>query len=313
MSIKLIPPGRRHGNRVFYARITVEGRRYEISTRTANPKLAKGRAERAERELWERHLSEKAHALTVEAAIDNYMGFRRPSKADGRFYLRLRKWFGKTLLADMTQAKIDEAARMLLPGRAPETWNRQIYTPMSAALKHAGIDRKVRRPKQRKPRSKAISKGTAEALIQALEGDYQVLAILLFYTGCRITEAVKLTWDRVDLQGGRVCFDLSKIDQDHWRPLHPRVVAALANLPKDGKVFPWKTRSWPSRKLSAAAKALGLAFHPHMARHSFGTWLVDAGASIRDVMDAGGWQDYKSVLRYTASDVERVRKHVEKL
>ncbi len=74
-----------------------------------------------------------------------------------------------------------------------------------------------------------------------------------------------------------------------------------------------RTTSGPRKPLSALCRRLGLAFTPHVARHSFATWLVDAGVNLRDVMDAGGWSDHKSVFRYAGSNVERVRKAVNQL
>ena len=61
-----------------------------------------------------------------------------------------------------------------------------------------------------------------------------------------IGEALSLTPDRVDLQRRRLCFNLSKTDEDHWRPMHDRVFVALANLPRrDDRVFRWRTTSGP--------------------------------------------------------------------
>ena len=315
MSFKLIPPGRRHGNKVYYAQIAVKGRRIEKSTHTRNKGLARKYAEALEAELYERHVLGRGPAETVADAIERYIAFRRPSTADRKYLDSLRAHAGKTLLDQVTQATFDHAAQVLYPGRAPETWNRQVYTPLQAALRHSGVNVMVRRPKLKKPRNRGVSKEAAQLLIgNAGDSDLAALLTVLFYTGCRIGEAISLTPERVDLQNKRLCFDLSKTDEDSWRPMHPEVFLALANLPERlDRVFRWQTTSGPRKPLRALCKRLGITVTPHMARHSFATWLADSGANMRDIMEAGGWSDHKSVLRYVGTDLERVRKVVEKL
>lgn len=54
-------------------------------------------------------------------------------------------------------------------------------------------------------------------------------------------------------------------------------------------------------------QSLGLAFTPHMARHSLGTWLNAQGAGLKTIMAALGHADPKSSMRYQTADVEIVR------
>ena len=314
MSIKLIPPGRRHDNKVYYAVVTVKRKRREVSTDTRDPRLARRFAEQIETEMYEREVLGSGTPTTVGTAIEDYLAFRRPGQNDRRYLDLLRKWLGKELISEIDQNTFDRAAQALYPGRSADTWNRQVYTPLQAVLGHAGVTLRLRRPKQRKPRNKAVSRDTAHMLIaNAGDPDLRALLTLLFYAGCRIGEAITLTTNRVDLVGRRLCFDITKTDRDSWRPMHEKVFEALANLPERKQVFRWQTSSGPRKPLKALCKKLRITFTPHMARHSFATWLADEGVGLKDVMEAGGWEDYKSVLRYTGSNVERVRKAVDKL
>ena len=251
---------------------------------------------------------------TVAQAIESYLAWRRPKSYDCRYLERLKGWFGRLQLHQVDQGRMDEAALVLLPGAAAETWNRQVYTPMSAVLKHAGVTIAIKRPRQRKPRHKALSRESTEVLIANAKPNLAALLTVLFFTGCRISEAIGLTWDRVDLNGRLLRFDVTKTDEDSWRPMHDRVFEAIANLPREhDHIFRWKTRAGPSKEIADLCAATGIKFHPHMARHTFATRLADAGVNLRDIMDAGGWKDHKSVLRYTAPDVERVRRQIAKL
>ena len=69
MAIKLLRPGTRHGNKVYYALISVCGRRVEKSTHTRSPRLARRFAEACERQLYERYAL-MGESLTVAQAID---------------------------------------------------------------------------------------------------------------------------------------------------------------------------------------------------------------------------------------------------
>lgn len=314
MSIKLIPPGQRHGNKVYYAVVTVKGNRREVSTDTRDPRFARRFAEQIEAAMYERDVLGSGAPQTLGNAIDAYIAFRRPGVNDRRYLDTLKRWAGRTLLSDIGQGDFDRAAQALYPNRSAETWNRQVYTPLQSVLGHAGVTIRLRRPKQRKPRNRAVTRHTAELLIaNAEDPDLEALLTVLFYTGCRIGEAIALTWARVDMPGRRLCFDVAKADKDSWRPMHEKVFVALANLPERRRVFRWSTSSGPRKPLKALCQKFGIRFTPHMARHSFATWLADQGVSLKDVMEAGGWEDHKSVLRYTGSNVERVRKAVDKL
>jgi integrase len=60
----------------------------------------------------------------------------------------------------------------------------------------------------------------------------------LLYTGCRVGEALWLDWRHVDLAHRHVTFPKTKNGEPRGVNLHPRVVAALANLPhRTGEVF----------------------------------------------------------------------------
>ena len=312
---KLYPPGSRKGNKVYYAILYVGGRQREVSTKTRDPKRARQFAREAEDRFYERDVLRSGKTKTAAAAVNDYIAWRRPSKNDEKYLLRLRTWFARKPIADIGQDAIDKAAQALYPGCTAETWNRQVYTPMSYVMKHAGVEKRIRRPKQKKPRHRALTRAQAEILLaNASDADLYALLTVLFFAGRRISEAINLDPEYLDLPNARACFAVSKVDEDQWQPLHPRVVAALANLEKrKGRVFRWKTRFGPRKAIAALCKKTGIHFTPHVGRHSFATWLDADGATMRDLMDAGSWKDYKSVLRYIAKDKDHVRQMIGKL
>ena len=77
--------------------------------------------------------------------------------------------------------------------------------------------------------------------------------------------------------------------------------AYLSNCPR------YAMRKYGFFKYRALCAQLGLTMTPHMARHSMATWLVQDGVNTATIMEAGGWKDVKSVLRYGRANLAEVR------
>ena len=68
------------------------------------------------------------------------------SGGDGRFTDILKFHLMETPIADIDQARIDKAAAILYPAATTATRNRQVYTPIIAILRRAGIKTEFSRP-----------------------------------------------------------------------------------------------------------------------------------------------------------------------
>src|SRR5690606_19308832 len=127
------------------------------------------------------------------------------------------------------------------------------------------------------------------------------LVVFLFSTGCRLGEALSLDWRNVDLKRRRVVFEDTKNDDDRGAVLTERAFLELANLDhREGLVFPIPRPSvyYPWALMCKAAGVKN--FRPHDCRHTWATWMrAEAGLDLRGLMQAGGWRDHKSVIRYT--------------
>lgn len=320
MPYKLHPPGTRHvgkptENRVYYATVTVRGRRAEVSTGTRDRRLAKRFAESAERRMYERVVL-GGREKPAREAIAEYLAFRRPRKAEEKFYLALAGWFGNLMIDDIEQSDVDRAAVNLYPGRKPETWNRQVYTPVIAVMRHHGIGTRIKRPKMARRHARPVNATIKKLLIKnADDADLKAILTMVFYTGRRLKECVELTWERVDLKNNRIRFRLYKTDDDRWFPVDERVVVALANIGRErkGRVFRWATSSGARQALKKLTDRLNVEFTYHRGRHTFATEYVEAGASLRDLMDQGGWKDERAAMIYVKGDEARARKLMRKL
>ena len=199
---------------------------------------------RAKRE-WE-ILQSVVHGIkaggTFEAAAVIYL----ENGGEARFLQPLIDHFGITPLDKIDQTVADDAAKRIYPGLAPATLDRQFYTPLSAVINKAHQHGpkgfcspvKFKRPKKPKGRVRWITHAEAHKLIEACAPHLRPLVAFLFYTGARCGEALWLDWRNVDLQRGDVQFLDTKNGRDRGVPLHPDIVAILANLPhREGEVF----------------------------------------------------------------------------
>lgn len=322
MPLALIPPGARKGNRFWIARGTVNGRRIEVSTETTDEDAARRFAEALEDKINEGRVPGRNAEVTFAQAVRHYEAWRWPlgtPKADQRRLIPLVRHMGSRPVKSLVQADLVSAAEFLKPNGSPSTRNREVISPAAIVLHYASENGwcpwlRVRLLKTPKPRTRAADRSAAIALLDATEGKKRLLLLWLFTMGDRISDTLRITWDNIDLKQGTVSYRMSKTQQDRVTPLDEELRILLANEEKkEGRLFPWKTRSGVYKWLRPLGKELGVSFTPHMARHSVGKWMNDSGAGLRTIMGKLGHSDPKSSLRYQAGDVEVVRAASKKM
>jgi integrase/recombinase XerD len=198
------------------------------------------------------------------------------------------------------------------------------------------VSREVKPPTPGKRLPKAISVEDVERLLDAAGYDGSPLAIrdralleLLYATGARISEAVGLDIDDVDLESKTVLLTGkggkqrrvpigsfgAKAMQAYLVAVRPGLLRA-AHRPGPGahRVF-LNSRGGPlSRQsawvvLTAAADRAGLhgGISPHTLRHSFATHLMEGGADVRVVQELLGHSSVTTTQIYTLVTVDRLR------
>ncbi|WP_153398939.1 tyrosine recombinase, partial [Ornithinicoccus halotolerans] len=190
-------------------------------------------------------------------------------------------------------------------------------------------------PPRRLP--KALSLDQVEALLQAAAlGDTptalrdRALLEVLYGTGARVSEAVGLDLDDVDLppgERGGVARLLGKGRKERLVPvggyareaLEAWLVRGRPELARKGRGQPAAvfvnarggrlTRQSAWRVLRTAAERAGLAAEvsPHTLRHSFATHLLDGGADVRVVQELLGHASVTTTQVYTMVTVQHLR------
>lgn len=326
MPWKLVPP-RKGKTPYWYVRGKYFGIALDNSTGTDQKRAAatilatwKRQAERGEFSLKRRE--ETASATFLSAAVA-YM------QAGGeRQYVEsiLAKWGEKPLDA-IDQIAIDALADELYPNAPASTKNRQVYTPVSAILKHVGIDRKIKRPKgwRGNKRTFWLKPEPTFALLAAateIDAEFGIFCTLLNYTGLRLGEALALTVENIDLSRGYAYVPETKTDTPRAVHLPPVCITALANHPRGlsrkGRLFRFHAGGWLRDQLDEACKRAGITLPDrtafHVFRHNYGTWMrLYGGLDGLGLIRTGAWADMDSVERYSHSETSAEARRADEL
>ncbi|MEP7016440.1 MAG: site-specific tyrosine recombinase XerD [Actinomycetota bacterium] len=179
---------------------------------------------------------------------------------------------------------------------------------------------------------KAISIGDVERLLAAASaGDTsaalrdRALLEVLYGAGARISEAVGLDVDDIDLEQGSVRL-FGKGGKERVVPLgrYAReavtayIVRARPPMALKGKGLPalflnqrggrlTRQSAWAVIHRAAERADLGSKVSPHTLRHSFATHLLDGGADVRVVQELLGHASVTTTQIYTMVTVQRLR------
>jgi integrase len=317
MPLKLVPP--RAGKTPYFSvRGTYLGTHVDRSTKARDRGTASKFLKLWKEEI-ERGTFKRPSQPTFQDAIEAYMA----ATGEERFLLPLAEHFGSMAPDAITQQGIDNAAIQLYPKATPATRNRQLYTPMSAILKHAGIEWKVRRPKGSRGRKLTYwhtdeSAFATFAAADEIDPELGLFLRFLCYTGSRLSEGLTLEVNRLELDRNFCYCGKTKNGDPRGVYLPDHLVKALKAHPRGldrrgHRVFRFGKNGHLYKLMNAVKKAAGQEFEPgkfHIFRHTYGTWMTQyGGLSSEGLVKTGAWKDEQSAKRYnhtvTAPEAKR--------
>lgn len=326
---------------------TVAGRRVRESAGTDNPRTAKDLCALREAQLLRgAYLGEKVSRVTFDQAALAYLKAWPHKQRTKDNIARLLPALRGRVLTTISQDDADRLRDTLLGHDAkPATFLRSVLTPLRAVLRFAADPARgwCDPPRLGLPRGKKVGRGRtawltpaqATALVEAAADHLAPLLVLLLCTGARLSEALELEWEHVDLASARCGFGLldgrgTKNGNVRQVILPPAAVAALANLPhRSGRVFlrPAFERRDPDavdpaaprmvayadqeryqggqirRSWATACKRAGITgVTPHGCRHTWASWHHAVHRNLVRLMHDGDWSSITLVQRY-AHDV----------
>lgn len=318
--LKLKPPSKERRTPYWSVTGTYLGTAVDRSTKTDSEKIAKQIMRRWKREIERgeyvgpRRPEPEQPAnepLTFVAAALAYMDAGR----EGRFLQPAIDQLGMKLLTNIDQATIDAAAVRALPRGSASYRNRNFYTPVSAVLKHVGVDLKIRRPKGYRGSKRTFwlePEPTYRLLNAAYEIDpeFGIFCLVLNYTGMRVGEALAIQCEKLILDREMVYVPDTKTGEPRAVYLPPVAIDALKlhprKLDRRGDLWRWHYGAALNR-LGEACTRSGVVLPRrtafHVFRHNYGTWMrvygkLDGIGLVR----TRAWADLESVERYSHSE-----------
>lgn len=264
-------------------------------------------------------LTRKPKGPTFAGAVELYV----KEKKTERFIMPLLDYFGTKQISEITAQDIIRASHDIYPEATNATRNRQVYTPMLAILRLSGVYLAVKRPEkaQGNRRTFFFTQEAAANLINAaydVEHELGLLLTFLLYTGARLSEALKLTTNNLNLSEASALFPTTKNGHPRSVFLPAVLVSALAGHPRgldrDGRVFKYVKGGRLYKLLNEAERASGVIIPEgvsfHAFRHTFGSWMRRyGGLDTSGLVATGAWHSRDAAQIYEHVDAtEAARK-----
>ncbi len=308
MPYKLLEPDPVRRQTHFRVRGTEFKQYLDRSTGTSNRRDALGIL-REWREQAKQGMFQAARGPTFASAALAYM----QSGGERKHLASLLTYFGDRPLSVVSQQEIDTAAVTLYPTASPATRNRAVYTPISAVMRHSGHVIVLRRPKggDGERRSAWLKPDEAKRLLEAasaVDKRFGIFCLFLLYTGCRRTEATRLTPANLNVEDRTVYVPRTKNGKPRLVHLPEHVARALAqlpaHLPRYGRtLFGLSNHRRAALMLEKAyahagiPKPHGVAFH--IFRHTYGAYMRKfGGLDTTGLVATGAWMSRNAASVY---------------
>lgn len=187
--------------------------------------------------------------------------------------------------------------RRVSPATQSQALNALIYL-FREVLKQEISDLNYARPERRRSLPVVLSREEVRRLIAAVEHDYQLPIKLLYGSGLRLMECLRLRIKDVDLAQLRIEVRGEKGDKDRITTLAVSTAPELRSHLERVKAL---HEADLQRAVKTAAQIAGLAkrVSPHTLRHCFATHLLEKGSDIRTVQELLGHSDVSTTMIYT--------------
>lgn len=231
----------------------------------------------------------------------------RSAEKQTRFLEPIEDYWRDKPVKSITSGAIRQSAIALYPKVSNATRNRHVIVPTQAIINHASaldLCAPIRVPRF-KVETRVKNPATWEwiqAFMQVSSPHMGALACFMFLTAARVGEALKVTWQDVDLQKGRVLIKETKVGKERVAHMPAELVVAIANIPgprhPNDTVFKYTTGCSARRVWNDVIDRSGLErLTFHSCRHGFATTLLHKGIDPVTVSKLGGWADVSQVFK----------------
>lgn len=277
----------------------------------------------------------QASGITFKQAVDQYLAAKarkRTLACDLHHLTEFISVFGaETPLSEISSSKISAwkadklKATSSLTGRhyAAASINRPL-----AALRHLlrlaheeweaipSIP-KVRLEREPQGRLRWLSQEEISTMLAACSKSKNIelhaAVVIALNTGLRKGELYGLTWDRIDLSRGVLRLETTKSGARREIPLNDESYRALVSLQPRAAGHVFKARTSDAAYLGAVATAKLEDVTFHTLRHTFASWAMMRGGSLKELQELLGHASLTMTMRYAHLSPDRLRSAVSRL
>lgn len=327
--------------KVWWYSFSVKGKPYRGSCKTTDETAAQQYHDKLKHEAWSERVLKEKQRRTWEEASNKWLlehkhkRSRRDDERYAAFWLKEFAGVGVKYLDEVTPDVVadirdEEVGRPKLRGKddvvKPATVNRHISYLRSVMLTAARSWLWIpQSPKfalldEGDWRMRFLTPPEFERLANALPEPYKACAKFAVTTGLRRSNVFGLRWDMLSMQGGLTVATFPQQVMKNGLPFsiplsptaqavvrgqmgkHPTLVFPRADgeLLQDIPPGLWK-------KALADAGLTDLRWHD--LRHTWASWLRQAGVSIDRLKELGGWKSQEMVERYAHLNVSHLAAH----
>jgi len=295
---------------IWHYRGKVAGRYIRGSCETADKDIAARTTAKIESDQWKCHFDGPQSVLTFSQAALMYRGAGKPV----RFLDRIEDYWKDTLVKDIKPGSIRQMAMTMYPKATNATRNRQAIVPCQAVINYAAESElcpfiRVKRFKVEKKIKPPFTLEWVNAFCEHANPYLAALTLFMFSTGARISEALAVRWEHVNLQERTILIPKSKISEQRIVHLPPRVLAAIANLIKvpNRSVFWYRTRSSMRNQWLRTINRAGIKIMmAHSGRHGFATTALRNRIDPKTAAQLGGWKNIRLFMETYAHAIDDI-------
>ncbi|WP_434779803.1 tyrosine-type recombinase/integrase [Neisseria sp. Ec49-e6-T10] len=303
--------------------VTQSGERIRQSSGTSEKAAAQELHDKIKYELWRiGRIGEKPKYLWDDAAI-RWLKEKAHKKSldDDKIKIKLLTQFRGKYLDDLSRDFIMSVINGL--SCADSTKNRYISLIRAILKKCEGewewIDKAptLTAFKEKKKRIRWLKPEEAERLIGVLPDVIAEMAQFSLLTGLRQGNVLGLEWSQVDLnrQVAWIHPDQAKAEHAIGVPLNHGAMLILEGRQGIDSQYVFTKANKPINGISSkvwkrALKEAGIIdFRWHDLRHTWASWLVQAGVPLLDLKEMGGWESIEMVQKYAHLAPDHLHKH----
>lgn len=317
----------------WYMRFSINGKRIQKSTGTADKKQAQRLHDELKAKLWNVHqLKEKPDYTWIDAVQKWLIAAEQQQLKKLPDYISRLRWLdpylrhlkltdiSKTIIEQIAEDKAREGASCATVNRYLELIRRILRLAQREWEWVDKIPLITMRPEHNN-RVRWLTEKEARRLIKELPPHLADMAAFTLATGLREKNVCQLKWCNVDIKRKHVMVHASqsKTKKAIPVPLNQNALDILNRWRNNNNTYVFCYKEKPISRCNnhawrKALKRAGITdFRWHDLRHTWASWHVQRGTSLHELQQLGGWSSFEMVLRYAHLSSDHLQQAADRI